>query len=572
MPFTMSVTSASSKLALRRQSFGVLGFATVLVLFSLGMSWVNLDDLAIIDRIEEATINWKQVNATSGDIKWENVPLGGDDRGNGDRPPLSDLLFRVDENRSEIIGNVDWLMNYAIIGVPKTATAEVSRWLDAHPEILGFQPEVRSLYHRRPDELVELLYNLPLGQNYKRGYRSPRDITVGHTADYFRQFWPSTGLIVGVRHPVKWFESWINLRVRMFEKEGFRMNSQSAREIPLRYLGKGLPHQIFYHRHLAMLGKTNSSNDPKQIELLTAVRGRSFPYRSLTRNRVFLYDVSQPFDIDPDHSALFWRDLELFIGLKTPLGPPTSRPYKNPHSTIDICDCLYAALRSDILEVGKAASDWIATYFMDHPDVTISSKERFREMLATWNTDPCFAAGKTEHVQGAEPSQYRPWDSGCSIPTTGKTFETSPTTWESLGQPSLDKLVNGSNVRQGANISFLLQFGIVGFAKTATTYLTRWISSHEDVQMYNQEVHFLTTGRPGLFAKRMYALPAGSQYKRGYKAPNDMTSPLPRFLLHFYFPKTDLILGIRHPIRWFECKSFGFKRCSDGSGSDSRKR
>jgi hypothetical protein len=519
------------------------------------MLWLNVDNLSIIYGIEEATLNWKGVNARSGGNKWEKLTHVDDGR-----PPLSDLLLSVGKNQSKIIGDVDWLMSYAIIGVPRTATSDLSRWLDEHPEVLGLYEQVRSLYHRRPDELVTLLYNLPLGQNYKRGYRNPLDITVSHAVDYFREYWPSTGLIVGVRHPVRWFESWLNFRIRMLEKQGILANS--TRQIPLRYLQKGLPLQIFYHRHLALLGKTNISNDPKQMKLLTAVRGRSFPDRPVTPNRVFLYDASQPFDSDSGRKALFWRDLQRFIGLTAPLTPLKSRPSNNLHYAIDICDCMYAALREDILEVGKAASEWITTYFIDHPDVTISSKERFREVLGTWDTDPCGIGDETRLVPATESSHYHPGDSDCSIATEEKVLDTPHKTWESLGYPSLDELVNGSDVQQGINVSFLLHFGIVGFAKTATTYLTRWIKSHEDVQMFNQEIHFLTKGRPGLFVKRMYSLPAGDQYKRGYKAPNDMTTPIPRNLLRAHFPNTDLVFGVRHPIKWFECKPFDYKRCA----------
>jgi hypothetical protein len=41
------------------------------------------------------------------------------------------------------------------------------------------------------------------------------------------------------------------------------------------------------------------------------------------------------------------------------------------------------------MEVGISASKWIRQYFLDQPDVIVSSRERFEEILLTWLEDPC---------------------------------------------------------------------------------------------------------------------------------------------------------------------------------------
>jgi hypothetical protein len=37
--------------------------------------------------------------------------------------------------------------------------------------------------------------------------QAPGDITQEHVLDYYRKYFPKTKLIVGVRHPIRWFES-----------------------------------------------------------------------------------------------------------------------------------------------------------------------------------------------------------------------------------------------------------------------------------------------------------------------------------------------------------------------------
>lgn len=68
-----------------------------------------------------------------------------------------------------------------------------------------YDHELRSLTHGRVVEMVRLLYDLPDG--YKRGYKAPNDIRTLVALNAIRTYWTRTKLIIGVRHPVKWFES-----------------------------------------------------------------------------------------------------------------------------------------------------------------------------------------------------------------------------------------------------------------------------------------------------------------------------------------------------------------------------
>jgi hypothetical protein len=56
---------------------------------------------------------------------------------------------------------------------------------------------------------------------------------------------------------------------------------------------------------------------------------------------------------------------------------------------IDICDERYGLVRAELMKNAIAASRWIREYFLESPDVTVSSPEYFRSLLEGWMTDPC---------------------------------------------------------------------------------------------------------------------------------------------------------------------------------------
>jgi hypothetical protein len=103
-----------------------------------------------------------------------------------------------------IIGNVQILLDFAILGHAKTATSFLMKWFSTHPELQIPTDEVCDLVDHRPADLVRKLY-LELPHNtpnatYQRGFKCP-----GHfsrtSLEYFQDYFPETRLIVGVRHP-----------------------------------------------------------------------------------------------------------------------------------------------------------------------------------------------------------------------------------------------------------------------------------------------------------------------------------------------------------------------------------
>jgi len=303
-----------------------------------------------------------------------------------ERPPLQAL---VDEQRSEVIGDVQFLLDFAIVGHSKTGTTAQMNWLaDRDDEIRMYHHEIHSLKNGKPAELVSLLYALPAGGaaagQYKYGYKSPNDILSGEAMGSIRQYWPATKLIVGVRHPVKWFESYYNF------------NARQGHELPPAetMVGDKLSPKMKYHEHLARLGKTALAGESEWDLLgdLKRTLGGSRPTEM--PNQVFVYEVSQPFDHNRSRAETYSADLSNFLGMSEPLEPivprESSKASRNYHYAIDICDSKFDALRGELMEVSRNASKWLSEYFLDLPDVTVSQRDRFEnELLASWQSDPC---------------------------------------------------------------------------------------------------------------------------------------------------------------------------------------
>jgi hypothetical protein len=97
-----------------------------------------------------------------------------------------------------------------------------------------------------------------------------------------------------------------------------------------------------------------------------------------------------------------------------------------------------------------------------------------------------------------------------------RTTMDAPPNW-----PPLSSLIDKDTQEIRGNVEFLLDFICAGFSKTATTSFMAWLGGHEEIQMYDGELRALRNNSPAVLVERLYEdLLPGSQYKRGYKAPN----------------------------------------------------
>jgi hypothetical protein len=352
-------------------------------------------------------------------------------------PPI-DSLLNITNNvtgkafRATIIGDVSDLLDFAVIGVAKCGTSTMMEYLNQPPLSFVFQGERCAVGAKTPERMIPALYRVATEYDRNRtgssgrtgregrhtliGIKCPSAISESMVA--FSKRFPHTKFIVGLRHPVHWFQSFYN----------FRVNNEGALPDPLLLSGayidgcKGVyANRVRYHFLLARLGKTplqdkeelslvfNSSDEVEQIHFFN---------HDLIENlgqKVFLYHVEQLSDYDDrastsgvisnnTHTSLsesFIKDLSNFLGLDQTLHPlakrivpgrkhedETLQAYRNSLK-IDICDSIYKPLREILVEHGKTSAVWIRNYFLLNKDVFVPSGKAFDLLMDNWSIDPC---------------------------------------------------------------------------------------------------------------------------------------------------------------------------------------
>lgn len=317
------------------------------------------------------------------------------------RPPLQSLI----DVHGNITGDVQFLLDIVITGFGKTGTTALMKALADHPEIACFRQEIWELIHSRPAHLVQLLYKgLPASPHLKRCYKCPGEITEPHILEYYRRYWPQTKLIVGIRHPVWWFQSLYNFRVQNIEN-GAQMPH------PNKLIGRCYPgmrltctEKANFAYNLLRLGKQNDalSHTPTALEnkIVGHFKRAWFNVSDVLYhpNPIFLYELNQL--EDPVHQQDFRRDLQHFLGLKYDLDPiAVDKPglaWKNDSiqlskdkQKIDICQDEYQSVRNELMRLSRQNSLWLRSGFLDYPNVTVSARERLEEILVGWMSDPC---------------------------------------------------------------------------------------------------------------------------------------------------------------------------------------
>lgn len=192
-----------------------------------------------------------------------------------------------------------------------------------------------------------------------------------------------------LRHPVLWFESFYNYRIRFNytlpdPEDLMDRCPPTARNVCLE--------EIRYNDHLSRLGKTDRT-DPEELNLLGPIRQNHIDLPKM-ENPVFLYEISQMHETDESLNAQYRQDLQNYLGLKTPLEPLTESEeahgdHPNRDKEIDICAPEHASVHDELLQIARDSSLWIRHYFMQRPDVFVSSPDHFTALLEGWMTDPC---------------------------------------------------------------------------------------------------------------------------------------------------------------------------------------
>lgn len=355
---------------------------------------------------------------------------------------------------------------------------------------------------------------------------------------------------------------------------------------------------------LMRLGKTNAvtpNSDTYQPRLHTSLENEILGHfkrnwynatqLSPVPNDVFIFDIGQL--QDPDHELQFRKDVQQFLNLDSELPPlvhnKPGKKYTNAtlqamkdQRKINICDDRYDRLRKELMRLATTNSEWIRTTFLNLPGIYSSKSISF--MLEKWMHDPCDDNNNNNNEEkkkaiitsntttataseNADPNSNKvvkkdattkfSSDTNTSIAAAGLlpahpndvVANTERERWLKLEKlyprPPLNNILDPHNGTITGDVSWLLDFSIIGFGKCGTSTLMEWLDKHPDLQCIQEEVWALVFGRPKGLIKRLYNdLPPGP-YKRGYKCPADVADLRVLNYYRRYFPHTKLFVGLR---------------------------
>ena len=232
-----------------------------------------------------------------------------------------------------------------------------------------------------------------------RGTKCPKHI--GYLDEYSRSL-PKTLLIVGIRHPILFYQSFWNMQA----DNRFRpIRDKSPYDFMEHCAERGRNcinecprpnilclHRTRFHLHLARIGKTQLNNTEREL-LAPDDKDGGFKLTNFhIKNPIFLYEMSQ---LNEDET---WA--KLAKELKVPYIPHDihkghhSRRFKSDER-IDICDAKFDDFRSKIMPHAYNMSKWLCDYLVPvamnetRNDVIIPDPENFCKNVKSYEDDPC---------------------------------------------------------------------------------------------------------------------------------------------------------------------------------------
>lgn len=224
-------------------------------------------------------------------------------------------------------------------------------------------------------------------------------------------YFPKTPIIIGLRHPVLWFESFWNYRVtkqrvKFITKHGLFPFPDMVKNCKM---GAGKPPYTCrgeFHSLLAIMGRTELAA-PDEIKLFPNLskildRRRKKPqlWNRTVPNPVFLYEINQL----KENSAVFKHDLLSFANVDPNFPMPdmykvtpgtanaeyrtkeTKYTRDTEKNMIDICHEEHVKAKEHLMEIARNSSEWITEYFMKSPGVVTSTT--FLDHVSNWKVDP----------------------------------------------------------------------------------------------------------------------------------------------------------------------------------------
>ena len=315
------------------------------------------------------------------------------------------------------------LLDFSVIGFPKTGTSFMEHYL-FNTEETHIDNQENCFTDADMDMAAHLITtrDYTLGQTTADGYRvqnavkCPKDLMGPHSvANYARNF-PDIKFVVSTRHPVWWFQSRYNYKLRQTYKHSdgevvwapptSELLGACAEGTPYHYGNTGPKGEVEderqtsvctdgakFHHSLSRLGKT-PMDTPEELALLGL---HTMSIHPMPGAKIFLMEIGQFDAEDTVHANQLLADMKDFLELEHELPPLPEHSSKNLQEeiqelAINICDDEHAFVRAELVQTGREAYRWIKDYFLQSPDVTVSAEEHFLGLMEQWQYDPCLNA------------------------------------------------------------------------------------------------------------------------------------------------------------------------------------
>ena len=337
--------------------------------------------------------------------------------------PLKASAINVNNNTT-ISTKSERILDFAIVGFEKTGTTFLLKALGSHPEVVmpvkhselskklcvkkdSGKVVLLDWLNEQHDKEVILRDSRELASDTNKQQRRilkhgmkcsdllRKSLAIENLADLSDQ----TRLIVGLRHPVLWFQSLYNYRVRQSYEQNWTSSIPSPHDLHGSRQWRGISTTAAkFDVQLKQLAKVPMTKN----EVLDMLSNELDSYElRLSPNplKVFIYTIEQLEDTNTKRRLQFEKDIQTFLNLQHPLKHFASETKENVNDSsypesINICDSEYKRIRRKLVRQGIKSSEWIREKFIKSKDVTVSDVSYFESMLKTWSEDPCDMDGR----------------------------------------------------------------------------------------------------------------------------------------------------------------------------------
>jgi len=359
-------------------------------------------------------------------------------------PPLSSLL---NPSHTRVIGDISFLLDFAIIGFPKSGTTFLKDYINQTSQTYVYERELCIKKYSDLIYFVELYYDLHEQYNSNQqqqqeqgGYPSMKDtspsrimfglkcpgVLYRNDLSIYKRYFPTTKLIIGLRSPSSWFESFYNYQMTK-SNPSIQKDTNTTNLIGM--CGKHqkvCTHRARFHSALGRLGKTSLSSvdelnllfgrqqssvvEEEDGDMNTAISNENVGSSSSRRrklqeekengipNQILLYELNQIHN--PNTSQKFTQAIQDYLDISEESLPVISTYHQYKPRTIDICNEEHDQVRKVLLDIGIESSTWIQEYFMKSHTVNIVDSDSFSELLDDWKIDSCLM-NKTKALRGS---------------------------------------------------------------------------------------------------------------------------------------------------------------------------